>query len=212
MSNLEVFKKQAIQYLRGHRERYYPIAAIIREYVPRFTPGISIRQFWRQVSAWPTRRNLSRTLDGWQALRTGAYIAMPQSNPSAQPKLTSVAPQLLVRDLKASTDFFTAKLGFSIDFVYGKPPFYGQVRRDNVRLALRHVDRHFIPEDLRQRESLLSAEITVARADEIIQLFLTYKAADVPFAQLLRKEPWGAKTFIVKDPDGNLILFAGPAK
>jgi catechol 2,3-dioxygenase-like lactoylglutathione lyase family enzyme len=25
----------------------------------------------------------------------------------------------------------------------------------------------------------------------------------------LRTEPWGARTFIVKDPDGNLIAFAG---
>jgi hypothetical protein len=31
------------------------------------------------------------------------------------------------------------------------------------------------------------------------------------FFQTLRKEPWGAKTFIVKDPDGNLLLFSGPA-
>lgn len=137
---------------------------------------------------------------------------MPQTNQSTQPKLTSVAPQLFVRDLRSSTDFFTAKLGFSIDFVYGEPPFYGQVRRDNVRLALRHVDGRVIADDIRQRESLLSAEITLASADEIKQLFLTYKAAGVSFAQLLRKEPWGAKTFIVKDPDGNLILFAGPAR
>jgi hypothetical protein len=29
--------------------------------------------------------------------------------------------------------------------------------------------------------------------------------------QTLRKEPWGAETFIVKDPDGNLLLFADAA-
>lgn len=136
---------------------------------------------------------------------------MPQTNPSTPPKLTSVAPQLFVRDLKASTDFFTTKLGFTVDFVYGEPPFYGQVRRDKVRLALRHVDEPVIAEDIRQREQLLSAEITLASADQTKQLFLTYKAAEVPFAQPLRNQPWGAKTFIVKDPDGNLILFAGPA-
>jgi uncharacterized glyoxalase superfamily protein PhnB len=51
----------------------------------------------------------------------------------------------------------------------------------------------------------------LASADEIKQLFLAYQAADVPLAQSLRNEPWQAKTFIVKDPDGNLILFAGPA-
>jgi hypothetical protein len=33
----------------------------------------------------------------------------------------------------------------------------------------------------------------------------------VPIHQSLRNEPWQAKTFVVKDPDGNLILFAAPA-
>jgi uncharacterized glyoxalase superfamily protein PhnB len=50
----------------------------------------------------------------------------------------------------------------------------------------------------------------VATANEIKQLFLSYEAAGVSFHQALTKEPWGAKTFIVSDPDENLILFAGP--
>ena len=129
----------------------------------------------------------------------------------SQPILTSVDAHLYVRDLMASTDFFTSKLGFTIDFIYGDPPFYGQVSRDNARLALRSMDESFFAEDIRQRENLLSASITLATADEINQLFLAYQAADVPLAQSLRDEPWQAKTFIVKDPDGNLILFAGPA-
>ena len=73
------------------------------------------------------------------------------------------------------------------------------------------MDEPFFAKDIRERETLLSASITLASADEIKQLFLAYQAADVAFAQSLRKEPWGAKTFMVKDPDGNLILFAGPA-
>ena len=136
---------------------------------------------------------------------------MAQTPTHSRPILTSVAAHLYVRDLSASTDFFTSKLGFAIDFVYGDPPFYGQVSRDNARLALRSMDESFFAEDVRQREDLLSASITLASADEIEQLFAAYEAADVPFAQTLRIEPWQAKTFIVKDPDGNLILFAGPA-
>jgi hypothetical protein len=31
------------------------------------------------------------------------------------------------------------------------------------------------------------------------------------FFQTLRREPWGARDFILRDPDGNLLLFAGPA-
>jgi catechol 2,3-dioxygenase-like lactoylglutathione lyase family enzyme len=124
--------------------------------------------------------------------------------------LNSIAAQLFVADIQASCDFYTGKLGFAVDFVYGNPPFYGQVTRDNARLSLRHVDEPVFAGDVREREGLLSASITVASADEIKQLFLSYQALDVPFHQPLKQEPWGATTFVVVDPDGNLILFAGP--
>ncbi|MGB6746269.1 MAG: VOC family protein, partial [Terracidiphilus sp.] len=38
-----------------------------------------------------------------------------------------------------------------------------------------------------------------------------FRPAGVHFHQALKKEPWGARTFVVSDPDENLILFAGPA-
>jgi uncharacterized glyoxalase superfamily protein PhnB len=46
--------------------------------------------------------------------------------------------------------------------------------------------------------------------EELKQLYLEFQAAGVTFFQTLRKEPWGASTFIVRDLDGNLLLFAGP--
>jgi catechol 2,3-dioxygenase-like lactoylglutathione lyase family enzyme len=136
---------------------------------------------------------------------------MSRTHPHSQPILSSVAAHLYVRDINASTDFYTTKLGFVIDFVYGDSPYYGQVSRDSARLALRFVDEPVFAGDIRQRESLLSASITLGSAGEIKQLFLAYQEARVPFHQVLRNEPWGAETFIVEDPDGNLILFAGPS-
>jgi len=58
----------------------------------------------------------------------------------------------------------------------------------------------------------MSAAVTVDTAEDIKQLFLEFQAAGVSFHQALKLEPWGAKNFIVQDPDGNLVLFAGPAK
>ena len=126
-----------------------------------------------------------------------------------RPILTSISAQLFVADIQASCNFYTGKLGFAVDFVYGDPPFYAQVTRDNAHLSFRHMDEPVFT-DVREREALLSASITVASADEIKQLFLSYQAMDVPFHQTLKQEPWGATTFVVVDPDGNLILFAGP--
>ena len=130
----------------------------------------------------------------------------------AKPILSSVAAQLFVADIKASCDFYTDKLGFSVAFVWGEPPFYAQVRRDQVRLNMRCIDKTVVDPALRERESLLSADIGVDTSEEIAQLFHELEAAGVEFHQTLRRQPWGARDFIVRDPDGNLILFAGPAE
>ena len=128
-----------------------------------------------------------------------------------RPTFSSISAQLFVANIKSSCDFYTNKLGFAVEFMYGDPPFYGQVVRDNARLNLRLIGEPVFVGDVRKREHLLSASITVATPNEIKQLFLSYQAAGVSFHQTLRKEPWGARTFIVSDPDKNLILFAGPA-
>lgn len=129
----------------------------------------------------------------------------------ARPVLTSIAAQLFVADLTESCAFFVAKLGFAVEFLYGDPPFYAGVIRDHARFVLRQMEEPVFLE-IRERENLLSAAITVATAEEIERLYLSYQAEGVRFHQLLQREPWGARDFIVRDPDGNLILFAGPAE
>ncbi|MBV9719769.1 MAG: VOC family protein [Candidatus Eremiobacteraeota bacterium] len=129
-----------------------------------------------------------------------------------RPILTSIAASLFVADIEASCEFFTTKLGFTVDFVYGDPPFYGQVSRDDARFALRQVRESVFAGDIRKREDLISAAITVATVDEIKRLYSDYQSEGVHFHQPLKREAWGASTFIVLDPDGNLLLFAGPAE
>jgi catechol 2,3-dioxygenase-like lactoylglutathione lyase family enzyme len=120
--------------------------------------------------------------------------------------LVAAEPQLFVSDIAAACEYYTTKLGFAVAFTYGEPLFYGQVFRDGARLNLRHLDTPGVDPALRDREQLLSATITL---DDAEALFREYQAAGIAFAQPLKTEPWGARTFIVRDPDGNLILFAG---
>jgi catechol 2,3-dioxygenase-like lactoylglutathione lyase family enzyme len=215
MPNLENLRKQAKQYLRWHRERYYPVAAKIRAALPRFRQ-LSDEQVLEANFKLADAQELiarERGFEGWQALKSGAH-AVPYETGQAVPRpfLSSTEAQLFVADIKASCDFYTGKLGFTVDFAYGDPPFYGQVSRDHAQLALRMVGEPVFVGDIREREHLLSASLTVATSDEIRQLFATYQAARVRFHQTLKSEPWGAATFVVVDPDGNLILFAGPAE
>jgi catechol 2,3-dioxygenase-like lactoylglutathione lyase family enzyme len=131
---------------------------------------------------------------------------------STRAVIAGAEPQLFVADIKASCDFFTNKLGFAVAFTYGEPPFYAQVRRDGARINLRCVERPVIDATVRDREELLSASLTVATAEEIDSLFAEFQTAGVVFFQTLKRQPRGAKDFIVRDPDGNLLLFAGPAE
>ena len=132
-------------------------------------------------------------------------------SPSSKATIVAAEPQLFVTDIKRSCEFFCGKLGFSLVFRYGKPPYYAQVARDAAHLNLRCVEQQVIESTIRAEEELLSASMTVATSDEIKLLFLEFQSAGVAFHQKLRKQPWGARNFVVKDPDGNLLLFAGPA-
>jgi catechol 2,3-dioxygenase-like lactoylglutathione lyase family enzyme len=215
MPNLENLKKQAKLILRWHRERYYPVAAQIRAVLPRYRhlsdPEILAQGFKLSDAQEMVARQAG--FESWQALNKG-IAAMPEKSHHVPSKavISATAAELFVADIQASCDFFTQKLGFTIVFVYGEPPFYAQVKRDRGLLNLKCMDRPVIDPELRDRESLLSADMGVDTAKEIKQLFLEFQAAGVTFFQTLRKEPWGARTFIVKDPDGNLLLFAGPAE
>lgn len=214
MPNLENLKKQAKQYLRWHRERYHPVAAEIRAALPRFRHLDDHQVLAASFKLSDAQELVARQLgyEGWQALKAGApAMNTKPKQATIRPILSGTEAQLYVADIKASFDFFTSKLGFAVDFVYGDPPYYGMVKRDRAQLCLRLVCEPVFVGDVRQREHLLSASITVETAEEIKQLFLEFQAAGVSFHQGLKKEPWGARNFIVVDPDGNLILFAGPA-
>jgi catechol 2,3-dioxygenase-like lactoylglutathione lyase family enzyme len=215
MPNLENLRKQAKLILRWHRDRYYPVAAQIRSGLPRFSqmtdPDILAHSFRLSDAQELVARQ--HGFESWQALKTG-LPSMPDHADTATTAvvITAAEPQLFVADIKASCDFFTGKLGFSIVFTYGEPPFYAQVARDAARINLRCVATPPIDPELRDREELLAVSLAVATAEEIKKLFLAYQSAGVTFFQTLRREPWGARDFIVKDPDGNLLLLAGPAE
>ena len=114
---------------------------------------------------------------------------------SIKPKLVAAEPQLFVADVNASCAFFTDKLGFSIAFTYGEPPYYAQVRRDGAALNLRCVEGHAIDPGLRDREELLSASITVATAGDIKQLARDFQAAGVKLRTGAREKALGRARF-----------------
>ena len=214
MPNLENLKKQAKLILRWHRERHYPVAAQMRELLPRFLNMSDSEILAASFQLSDAQEMVARQhgFASWQSLKTGLSTMPSKLKPSpSKATIVGAEPQLLVTDINRSCEFFCEKLGFSQVFSYGKPPYYAQVRRDAARLNLRCVEGPVIESTIRDREELLSASMTVVTAGEIKLLFLEFQSAGVIFRQKLKKQPWGARNFVVRDPDGNLLLFAGPA-
>ncbi|MEO8374903.1 MAG: VOC family protein [Sphingomonas bacterium] len=123
------------------------------------------------------------------------------------PNSMAAEPQLYVSDLDQACQFYVRKLGFDVMFSHGDPPFYAQIRRGGWRLNLRSVGGPVFDRGFRDREAdALSATLTLSDARPIFQ---EWREAGADFHQALKAEAWGALTFIVRDPDGNLIAIAG---
>jgi len=79
-------------------------------------------------------------------------------------------------------------------------------RRGEACLNLRHMDGEVFADGFREREAdALSATITVQGIEALAR---TLDAAGVEWHQRLKHETWGAQTFVLRDPGGNLIAFA----
>jgi catechol 2,3-dioxygenase-like lactoylglutathione lyase family enzyme len=214
MPNLENLRKQAKLFVRWHRERHYPVAAQIRAVLPRFK-GLNDREVLEATFKLGDAQELvarQAGFESWQALKAGVQTMNDQAAskvPDSMPMMSE--PEVYVSDFDKARAFYTGKLGFEVVFTYGEPPFYGQVRREKALLNIRLICEPVFIGDVREREELVSAGFTLGSAAAIRALFAEFQAAGVDFFRPLKQEPWGARTFCVRDPFGNLLLFAGTA-
>jgi catechol 2,3-dioxygenase-like lactoylglutathione lyase family enzyme len=126
------------------------------------------------------------------------------SEPPA-PRLTSLAPQLLVDDLARSVAYYQ-RLGFR----FGEPwnGFYAIGVRDGLELHLKEAPTNPAERARRRAEEHLDA---AAGVDGIEAFHAECLAAGLSIRKPLGPTPWGTKDFYLEDPDGNVIAFGGRA-
>jgi catechol 2,3-dioxygenase-like lactoylglutathione lyase family enzyme len=209
MPNFDNLRKQAKLLVRWHRAGNYSVGGRIRS-LPRYRNLTDVEALALRFPLSEAQEiiALESGYESWAALKSGFSTMAEQTQAvPAAPVLKGAMPVVFVSNVQTSAAFFRDKLGFAIDFLHGHPPFYASVSRGAARLHLRFVHEPVITPGVREREEgLLSAFLDV---ENIKGLFAEYKAAGVDFLQPLRKEPWGGSAFIVLDPDGNCICFAG---
>ena len=207
MNELENPRKRAKHLVRQHRAGLYPVAARLRQSLPRFADMTDREVLAAEFALHDAQAVVASELGfrSWSELKENPPVSVTDTSSH---RLQRASAQLFVTDFARAMTFYRVLLGFEIVFTYGEPPFYGEVRRDDVGFNVRHVDESpFVP-DVREQEQLLSASIATTNAKD---LFLEFQAAGVDFQERLQKKPWGANEFVVRDPDGNLILFGTPS-
>src|SRR6202789_1075215 len=125
MPNLENLKKQAKLILRWHRERHYPVAAQIRDLLPRFSkrPDAEILAAKFKLSDAQEMVARQHGFNSWPALKAGLSSAPRKAKTSpvevtsratsgvaskstTRAKIVCAEPQLLVTDIERSCEFF----------------------------------------------------------------------------------------------------------
>ena len=208
MTRLEVYKKQAKQLVRWHREGNHSIGGRIRGLARHKT--LTDRE--ALALTFPLREAqeiiaVEAGHESWAALKAAvANEPTPVRRVSSTPRLTRAVPIIFVANVQASAGFFRDTLGFSIDFLHGHPPFYGAVSRDGACVHLKFVHEPVFAIGTHDRDGLIMAFIEV---ENVKALYAEYLAAGVRFDQKLKKQAWGGRDFIVRDLDGNGICFVG---
>jgi catechol 2,3-dioxygenase-like lactoylglutathione lyase family enzyme len=206
MPSIETYRKHAKLLVRWHRERNYSIGEKLRlleRY--RHLTDVEVLEMAMPLTLAQEIVAVEAGFSDWAALKAGTGdVTRPSRVDASGPTLGGAVPILFVRDVTAAAAFYEATLGFHVDFLHGKPPFYGSVSRDRARLHLRFVHQTNFTELAAREGGLILATIEVAN---VKALFQEYEARGVDFAQRPVIQAWGGLDFHVRDPDGNVISF-----
>ncbi len=206
MPSIDTYRKQAKLLVRWHRERNYSVGGklrLIERY--RHLTDAEVLDMAIPLTLAQEIVAVEAGFDNWEALRNGLAEKKSRGGGLAdEPTLMSAVPILFVRDVAEAARFYQEKLGFGIDFLHGKPPFYGSVSRGKACLHLRFVHRTNFVELAEREGSLILATIEVTN---VKALFEEYLGRGVEFPQRLVRQAWGGLDFHVRDPAGNVISF-----
>jgi predicted enzyme related to lactoylglutathione lyase len=117
---------------------------------------------------------------------------------SFAPVLKKMSPQLRVAHLEHAIEFYTQKLGFSLEFRY--EDFYAGILRDGHSIHLKCGDP-----STGGGKTTDDLDITFS-VENIESLYKELQSKEINIVQPLRDMPYG-REFYIADPDGNRIAF-----
>lgn len=120
-------------------------------------------------------------------------------------KLTGIAPQLIVRDVVRTAEYYRDILGFSIIGYFLDPPVYAMVERDGFQVHFGKADEKEIKTNEHFRKVAYDFIIWVP---EIDKFFEEIKSRNAEITEGIVKRVYGSREFVIRDCDGHKILVA----
>jgi uncharacterized glyoxalase superfamily protein PhnB len=125
------------------------------------------------------------------------------------PQFRSAAPCFLVADIGATTRWYEQQLGFTVyPFPKSEPYVFAILAHDQVEIMLQRLEGYEKP-DLYARRSggVWNAYIRVVGVKELFESL----GDQVIIIESLRQQPYGDWEFVVKDPNGYVLVFSETA-
>jgi catechol 2,3-dioxygenase-like lactoylglutathione lyase family enzyme len=123
-----------------------------------------------------------------------------------QARLTRVSPGFAVADVFATAEYYRDVLGFRFDQIWGNPPSFVMLDRDDARLMIKQVAPEALPTPARRRSNeQIDAYIYTNDANTLAEE-LRGKGADIIEGPIDR-QIYPGRELIVRDCDGRVICF-----
>ena len=114
-----------------------------------------------------------------------------------------MSPQLLVRDIDLSIEFYTKKLGFDLEFRF--KDLYAGIIKDNYSIHLKSGKPSVEERKSKRKNDDLDIVFGVEGVDD---LYEEYVNKSVEITQPLCDRSYG-REFYIADPDGYILAFLG---
>jgi catechol 2,3-dioxygenase-like lactoylglutathione lyase family enzyme len=129
-------------------------------------------------------------------------MTKPLEPAAGRARISGVIPQLRTTDLEASIDFYTARLGLTLEFRYSD--FYAGIRAGNQLFHLKLVDEQDPSIDFVDRGAHFHLYLETDDADAAAEAL---RLKGVRIVKDVHDTPWGTREFVVKDDQGHTLYF-----
>jgi catechol 2,3-dioxygenase-like lactoylglutathione lyase family enzyme len=128
----------------------------------------------------------------------------------SKPRITEAVPVFLVGDVARAMRWYRDQLGFAVRAVPPSPPHtFGIMTRDDVTIFLQQLEGYVRPDRYAEREG--GVWNVYLQTNDVGALFeAVSEIPDVEILETLEHRDYGQTEFVIRDPDGYVLVFAQP--